>query len=107
MLFAVLRDSSGARLVKSKVFNLQEQERGESDEDNECGRAKTATAFILGGKDEVSSDWPWVAAMYVLAQYTCNANYISRTRAVSAAHCFRRGLDPADIELYIFAEKSK
>lgn len=69
-----------------------------------CGVVKRSSAFVLGGTLKDSDKWPWIAAVYVGDDYVCSATFITRTRAVTAAHCFKKS-KVDDVQLYSYADK--
>lgn len=75
--------------------------------DLKCGDYNLASGLFYGGKRKRIKNWPWIAAMYVDEDYVCTASFISRTRAVTAAHCFSDKLEANDIKLQIFTKECK
>lgn len=77
--------------------------------DSNCGYPHRVSGFLFGGIKAEKLKWPWVAAMYVYGDYACTVNFISRTRAVTAAHCIAHEAMPQvdDIHLRIFADQCK
>lgn len=75
--------------------------------ENECGNYKFKSALIIGGERRSKRKYPWVAALLIDDEYTCTVNFISRTRAVTAAHCLAHEFEPEEISLYIFTDKCK
>lgn len=57
--------------------------------DDSCGTAKNLDGFLYNAERKKYSKFPWVTAVYSSEEFLCSATFISRTRAVTAAHCFK------------------
>lgn len=73
----------------------------------QCGKSVLIDAYVYGGERRNERTFSWVAAMYIKQNYTCTVNFISRTRAITAAHCFVLEPTPDDIKLLIFSNRSE
>lgn len=88
----------------NRVFNI-----GVSEE--KCGVWETKhQEYSHGGERAERLKWPWVTSMYVKGEHKCSATLITRSVAITAAHCLSPNGYPArpeDIELILFNNKSK
>lgn len=73
----------------------------------DCGFPDRAAGLLNNGQKKKKIKWPWIAALYVDQDYVCTANFISRTRAVTAAHCLEGYPLEDDIKLRIFTDECK
>lgn len=95
------------RPVSAIDVSIQPNKNTSEELENECGKVTYVTGLIRGGTQTNATQYPWIAALYINGNYACTANFISRTKAVTAAHCLDDNLDLNDIELYIFSNRSK
>jgi len=63
---------------------------------NGCGYSSTTSSqslFIIGGKNAILGEWPWMAAVVKVGypkQIYCGATLLNTQWALSAAHCFSK-----------------
>lgn len=88
--------SSGSNRVSYEISSFS---------DEKCGDTRRVNGFIQGGERKDERRWPWMAAMFVNGKYACTANMISINKAVTAAHCFEKGVSPDQIFLYIYSNR--
>lgn len=60
-----------------------------------------------GGERVDWSEFPWIASIYVLDEYTCTASLISKSIAIAAAHCFAENINYKSVKLGLYNKKSK
>lgn len=74
--------------VTSQSVTRKSNQDFERYNDINCGNIRRASGFILNAERKQKIKRPWIAAMYVSLQYSCTVNFFSKSRAVTAAHCF-------------------
>lgn len=74
---------------------------------SQCESNHLISGFVVNGERKNEVKYPWVAAMFIDSEYKCNANFISRTRAITAAHCFVNKPKANDIILLLYSNECK
>ncbi|XP_067153414.1 transmembrane protease serine 11C-like isoform X1 [Apteryx mantelli] len=96
-----LKASTAFLEVDQSTLRLTElnKEKGENLLNNCCGIRRQMTSFsgverIAGGQLARDGEWPWQASIQLDGIHRCGASVISNTWLLTAAHCFRGGIDP-------------
>ncbi|XP_078408809.1 serine protease 27-like isoform X1 [Cetorhinus maximus] len=54
-----------------------------------CGRQKTVTGRIIGGKGTRDGEWPFQVSLQIYGNHICGATLVACRWILSAAHCFK------------------
>lgn len=91
----------------SETVNEANSIRTKRTTDDTSGRDFLITR-MLGGKDTVHGDWPWLVAVYFVEptgiNFQCGGSLVNNRTVLTAAHCVRiNGIDrrPAELHLWL------
>ncbi|XP_066088853.1 transmembrane protease serine 11B-like protein [Saccopteryx bilineata] len=99
ILRQMLSDHSGSLTTDPNSFRLVEISKINAEKiiNSRCGRRARMSATydrVKGGSNAQEGEWPWQASLKINGRHYCGASLISERYLVTAAHCFRKTLNP-------------
>ncbi|XP_066242073.1 transmembrane protease serine 11B-like protein [Saccopteryx leptura] len=99
ILRQMLSDHSGSLTTDPNSFRLVEISKVNAEKiiNSRCGRRARMSATydrVKGGSNAQEGEWPWQASLKINGRHYCGASLISERYLVTAAHCFRKTLNP-------------
>ncbi|KAM6220907.1 transmembrane protease serine 11B-like protein [Rhynchocyon petersi] len=101
ILHQMLRNNTGSVTTNPNSLKLVEISKVEAERmiNNRCGRRARMSATydrVKGGSTAQEGEWPWQASLKMNGRHYCGASLISDRYLVTAAHCFKKTLNPVN-----------